>query len=127
MADALLEDVGGDVEAVEDIADVVEDAGGDLGHAGLAGGEHQILLGFGESGVGALLFLDLLHEFAGARRHAHLQFVVRPLKGGLGLMKLKILAGDQDAPHDGDQEHDETRVRMAHIRVGVHQRAAGAA
>ena len=33
---------GGDVDAVEDVADVVEDARGDLGHAGLARGIHQL-------------------------------------------------------------------------------------
>src|SRR6185369_8292005 len=37
VAEFVREDAGGDVHAVEDVADVVEDAGGDLGHAGMAG------------------------------------------------------------------------------------------
>lgn len=39
-------DGDGDIDAVEDVADVVEDAGGDLGHAGLAGGGHELLVRF---------------------------------------------------------------------------------
>ena len=43
-AQLLADEGGGDVDAVEDVADVVEDAGGDLGHAGLARGIHQLLV-----------------------------------------------------------------------------------
>ena len=46
---------GGDIDAVEDVADVVQDAGGHFGHAGLAGGLQQLLVQILHRGFG---FLD---------------------------------------------------------------------
>ena len=43
-AQGVFEQVGGNVDAVEHVADVVQHAGSDLGHAGLAGGVHQFLV-----------------------------------------------------------------------------------
>ena len=42
MADSVGDQGTGDVDAVKDVADVVQDAGGDLGHAGLPGDLKQL-------------------------------------------------------------------------------------
>jgi hypothetical protein len=49
----------GHVDAVEHVADVVQDTGGHLAHAGRPRRAHQLSLQRGELGLGALAVLDL--------------------------------------------------------------------
>ena len=44
MPHALRDQAGRDVDAVQDVADVVQDVGRDLGHAGFARGGHEFLV-----------------------------------------------------------------------------------
>ena len=60
------DDAGGNVEAVEDVADVVEHAGGDLGHAGQARGVHELTLGLFEREFRFLDLGDVLADAEGA-------------------------------------------------------------
>jgi len=75
VGELLVEDGGGDVDAVEDVADVVQHAGGDLGHAGGAGKVHERLLGLGQLGHGLFLGLDLLLQLAGSLLDADFESV----------------------------------------------------
>src|ERR1019366_5052651 len=63
----------GYIHAVQDVAHVVQDAGGNLGHARLARECDEPLLRGGQFRVGAILGLDLFTKFAGAFEHALLQ------------------------------------------------------
>ena len=56
------EKLGGDVDAVEGVADVVEHAGGDLGHAGRVGKPEHVAGVLPKGVLGGLAFLDLLVE-----------------------------------------------------------------
>ena len=44
VAQAVEDERGGDIDAIEDVADVVEDIGGDLGLAGLSGRIEELLV-----------------------------------------------------------------------------------
>ena len=60
--DILRDQSGGDVDAVEDIADVMEDVGGDFRHARHAGGFQQFPLGAFHFLLHSSAFFDLQFE-----------------------------------------------------------------
>ncbi len=64
--DAFRHETGGDVDAVEDIAHVVKDVGGDLRHAGQARGSQKVPMSGDQGFLGALAFPIFLPEFGGA-------------------------------------------------------------
>src|SRR5690606_4941298 len=66
VAEAVGDEGGGDVDAVEHVADVVQDAGGDLGHAGLVGGAEEFLAGLVEGFLGLAFGGDVFAEAEGA-------------------------------------------------------------
>ena len=81
---ALLQFVGdqadGDIDAVEDVADVVQDAGGHLGHAGQPRGVSQFALRFLEFLFGLLAFLGVVNGAVDSRHEpvdAVLEDVIR--------------------------------------------------
>ena len=59
---------GGHTHAVEHIADVVEHAGGDLGHAGLPGDLEQLLVGLFQFGLRFDAFVDFPLQIAASAR-----------------------------------------------------------
>src|SRR5438309_1436235 len=56
LSDLVLDECGRNIDAVEDVADVMENASGHFGHAGLAGGRNELFMGQAQGGV---LVLDL--------------------------------------------------------------------
>src|SRR5579871_158179 len=88
LLDAIREQARGDVDAVQDVADVVQDIRGDFRHAGLARGRHQLLVDALELEVGGLPLSDVLPDRDRAKR---------------------LAAGSREAPRVGD---DRARTRM---------------
>ena len=63
FANLIVEQGGGDVDTVEDVANVVQDAGGHFGHARPPGSQHEALLRLGQLGVDPFLGGDLILKF----------------------------------------------------------------
>ena len=73
FAELVGDDGGGDIHAVQHVADVVEDAGRDFRHPRQAGELDQTLLRLGQFGMGLVAGDNLLAQLLGAQRDPNFQ------------------------------------------------------
>ena len=62
LLDAIHDQVGGNVDAIEGIADIMQHVGGDFGHAGQPGGFDQLLVEVLHFGLGLFALGDIAHH-----------------------------------------------------------------
>ena len=108
---------GGDVEAVEDVADIVEHASGDLGHAGQAGSIDEFLAGLLERLLGLPGGRNVLAYAEGADHGAG--FLAEGQLGGAGPGGAAVGPGDLlDLAHNGlAGAHDRLFLRAREVRM----------